>query len=61
MTNKEIRRMQNNEVKDKTIPKRPISIEAYTYGKQIPGCPTCAGRISIGQRECLNCGQKIIF
>lgn len=54
-------KMQNNEVIDKDIPKRPISIGAYTWGDQIPGCPTCARRISTGQMECQNCGQAIYW
>ena len=54
-------RMQNNEVIDKDMPKRPISIGAYTDGEQIPGCPMCVKRISIGQRKCDNCGQVIYW
>ncbi len=53
--------MQNNEVIDKNIPKRPISIGAYTWGDQIPGCPTCTRRISVGQMECQHCRQAIYW
>lgn len=53
--------MQNNEVIDKEMPKRPIPIYVYTSGEQIPGCPTCARIVSIGQRKCNNCGQAIFW
>ncbi len=53
--------MQNNEVINKNIQKRPIAIVTYTSGEQLPGCPTCARRISVGQRKCDNCGQAIFW
>lgn len=47
--------------KDKDIPKSPMAIITYTCGDQIPGCPTCAKMIHIGQRKCQNCGQAIYW